>query len=202
MYTRTNIFHGNGSLEISLVCELHALSYGLLIRSIRHFQLKSLPYTARYFRKRQWLVCSVTPSKILSTVFKILASDAGSASFRDFITVRRSTYNLRGNTIVDVPKVKSTTYGLRSWRYTVSKMWNSIPDETRKIKTYTVFKKNLRTLYLYGTLTKNVWQPLFLFFLNTVLTILLFSMIFLYFYILFLIRQNIVHVITLNLSLT
>ena len=86
----------------------------------------------------------------MSTVFKILASDAGPANSRDFITVRRSTYNLRGNTIVDLPKVKSTTYGLRSWRHTASIMWNSIPDETRKIKTYTVFKKNLRTLNLMG----------------------------------------------------
>jgi len=76
----------------------------------------------------------------VSTVFKILASDAGPASLRDFITVRCSTYNVRGNTIVDLPKVKSTTYGLRSWRYTASKIWNSILDETRKIKTYTVFK--------------------------------------------------------------
>ena len=89
-------------------------------------------------------------AKILSTVFKILASDAGPASLRDFITVRRSTYNLRGNIIVGLPKVKSTTYGLRSWRYTASKMWNSIPDETRKIKTYTVFKNNIRTLNLTG----------------------------------------------------
>ena len=64
--------------------------------------------------------------------------------------VRRSTYNLRGNTMVDLPKVKSTTYGLRSWRYTASKMWNSMPDETRKIKTYTVFKNNIRTLNLTG----------------------------------------------------
>jgi len=52
--------------------------------------------------------------------------------------------------MVDIPKVKSTTYGLRSWRYTASKMWNSMPDETRKIKTYTVFKNNIRTLNLTG----------------------------------------------------
>jgi len=43
-------------------------------------------------------------------------------SLRDFITVRRSTYNLRGNTIVDLPKVKSTTYGLISWRYAASNL--------------------------------------------------------------------------------
>ena len=36
-------------------------------------------------------------TKILSIVFEILASDAGPASLRDLVTVRRSTYNLRRN---------------------------------------------------------------------------------------------------------
>ena len=47
-------------------------------------------------------------AKILSTVFKILASDAGPTSLRDLITVRFSTYNLRGTTILDLPKVNDT----------------------------------------------------------------------------------------------
>ena len=74
-------------------------------------------------------------AKIFSTVFKILASDAGPKSLRDLITVRCSTYNLRGTTILDLPKVKSTTFGLRSWRYAASKLWNALPDESRKIQT-------------------------------------------------------------------
>ena len=114
------------------------------------FREKSTPYEELLKRIGLPSLREQRLAKILSTVFKILASDAGPARLRDFITVRCSTYNLRGNTIVDLPKVKSTTYGLRSWRYTASKMWNSIPDETRKIKTYTVFKNNLRTLNLTG----------------------------------------------------
>ena len=89
-------------------------------------------------------------AKILSTVFKILASDAGPKSLRDLITVRCSTYNLRGTTILDLPKVKSTTFGLRSWRYAASKLWNALPDESRKIQTFTTFKNYLKTLDLTG----------------------------------------------------
>lgn len=59
-------------------------------------------------------LCEQRLAKILSAVFKILTSDAGQASLRDLIAVRRSTYNLRGTTILDLPKVKSTTFGLRS----------------------------------------------------------------------------------------
>ena len=61
-------------------------------------------------------------AKILSTVFKILASYAGPASLRDLMTVRCSTYNLRNTTILDLPKVQSTSFGLRSWRYAASKL--------------------------------------------------------------------------------
>ena len=106
------------------------------------FREKSTPYEELLRRIGLPSLREQRLAKILSTVFKILASDAGPASLHDFITVRRSTFNLRGNTIVDLPKVKSTTYGLRSW--------NSTPDETRKIKTYTVFKNNIRTLNLTG----------------------------------------------------
>ena len=81
-------------------------------------------------------------AKILSIVFKILASDAGPESLRDLIALRRSTYNLRGTTDNTGPsKVKSTTFGLRSWRYAAS---NTKPDEFRKIQTYTAFKNNIK----------------------------------------------------------
>ena len=81
-------------------------------------------------------------AKILSIVFKILASDAGPESLRDLIALRRSTYNLRGTTDNTGPsKVKSTTFGLRSWKYAAS---NTIPDEFRKIQTYTAFKNNIK----------------------------------------------------------
>ena len=88
--------------------------------------------------------------KISFTVFKILVSDAGPASLLDLITVRCSTYNLRGTTILEPSKVKSTTFGLRSQRYTASKLWHTIPDESRKIQTYTTFKNDLKTLDLTG----------------------------------------------------
>ena len=90
--------------------------------------------------------CEQRLAIILSTVFKILASDAGPSSIRDLITVRCSTYNLKGTTILDLPKVKLTTFGLRSWRYAALILWNAIPDESRRIQTYATFKNNLKTL--------------------------------------------------------
>ena len=89
-------------------------------------------------------------AKILSTVFKLSASDTGPTSLRGLITIRCPTYNLRGTTILDLPKVKSTTFNIRSWRYAAPKLWNAIPDESRKIQAYANFKNNLKTLDLTG----------------------------------------------------
>jgi len=44
------------------------------------------------------------------------------------LTVGASSYNLRGNYILDLPKAKTTTYGLHSFSYLASKIWNSLPD--------------------------------------------------------------------------
>jgi len=114
------------------------------------FRDKSSPYEELCTRIGLSSLREQRLAKILSTVFKILASDAGPASLRDLITVRCSTDNLRSTTILDLPKVKSTTFGLRSWRHAAYKLWSAIPDESRKIQTYTTFKNNLKTLDLTG----------------------------------------------------
>ena len=44
---------------------------------------------------------------------------------------RSTNYNLRGKHILELPKVNTTTYGLKSWRYTVAKNWNALPDQFR-----------------------------------------------------------------------
>ena len=42
---------------------------------------------------------------------------------------RSTNYNLRGKHILELPKVNTTTYGLKSWRYTA--IWNALPDQFR-----------------------------------------------------------------------
>ena len=45
---------------------------------------------------------------------------------------------------------RGMVFGLRSWRYAASKLWNAIPDGSRKIQTYASLKNNLKTLDLTG----------------------------------------------------
>ena len=61
---------------------------------------------------------------------------------------RNSYYDLRGNDILKLPKANTTTYGLKLWRFTAPKLWNSIPDSFRTIRSSKVFKNTIRKLIL------------------------------------------------------
>ena len=62
--------------------------------------------------------------------------------YKDTFTVRSSSYNLRGNHILALPNPKTTTYGLHSFSYLASKIWNSLPD-TYKTLNFLEFKQEV-----------------------------------------------------------
>ena len=62
------------------------------------------------------------------TLYKSLFFTNYSGYLKDMFTVRSSSYNLRGNHIMSLPNPKTTTYGLHSFSYLASKIWNSLPD--------------------------------------------------------------------------
>ena len=72
------------------------------------------------------------------------------SSISELLTARNSIYNLRGDTILKLPKVNSTKYGIKSWRYQAARLWNNIPNNLRNIDTYHSFKRGLKELDLVG----------------------------------------------------
>ena len=67
---------------------------------------------------------------------------------------RSTNYNLRGKHILELPKVNTTTYGLKSWRYTAAKIWNALPDQFRAAnKIGTFIKKNMKSKLDFLTFT-------------------------------------------------
>ena len=57
----------------------------------------------------------------------------------ELLLERSINYNLRGKHILKLPKVNTTTYGLKSWRYTAAKIWNALPDQFRATSNITKF---------------------------------------------------------------
>ena len=63
---------------------------------------------------------------------------------KDMFTVRSSSYNLRGNHILALPNPKPRTYGLHSFSYLASKIWNSLPDTYKTLNLPEFKQENLR----------------------------------------------------------
>ena len=53
-------------------------------------------------------------------------------------------YNLRGNFNLSIPKVNTSRYGLKSWRYAVEKHWNTLPWDIRSVAGSKDFLKKIR----------------------------------------------------------
>ena len=58
-------------------------------------------------------------------------SDKAPRAIKNLITLRSSKYNLRHDHILSLPKVNTTKYGLKSWRYFASKKWNELANDIR-----------------------------------------------------------------------
>ena len=76
------------------------------------------------------------------TLYKSLFFTNYPGYLKDIFTVRSSSYNLRGNHIMSLPNPKTTTYGLHSFSYLASKIWNSLPD-TYKTLNFQEFKQEI-----------------------------------------------------------
>ena len=63
-----------------------------------------------------------------------------------------TNYNLRGKHILELPKVNTITYGLKSWRYTAARIWNSLLDQFRAADKIGTFK-NLMSMFDFSNFT-------------------------------------------------
>lgn len=80
--------------------------------------------------------------QMASEVFKIV-NDMSPEYIKDLITIKNASYNFRNENQATVPQVRSTRYGLRSFRYEAARIWNSLPNELRKAESYPQFRRLL-----------------------------------------------------------
>ena len=82
--------------------------------------------------------------QIETETFKILNGDR--PNYMEHLIDRHETkYAFRYTNTLVVPNVKTTNYGLRSFRYSCAKIWNTLPEHTRVAKCYKSFKTLLAT---------------------------------------------------------
>ena len=110
---------------LRLILQDYSSPYDILLSKVN---LKSL-----FIRRLQ---------NFMITLYKSLFFTNYSGYLKDMFTVRSSSYNLRGNHILALPNPKTTTYGLHSFSYLASKIWNSLPD-TYKTLHFLEFKQEI-----------------------------------------------------------
>ena len=84
--------------------------------------------------------------KILLLTFKSLNCQAPSY-IQDAIQISRNTRTLRSRSqlLLNVPKIRLTKYGGKSFSYSAPHLWNSLPDNVRNYDTINIFKSRLKT---------------------------------------------------------
>ena len=63
----------------------------------------------------------------------------------DLLTFKSHSYSFRYTNTVEVPQVRTSKYGVRSFRSTAAKMWNSLPQQFREINTVEQFRSQIST---------------------------------------------------------
>ena len=92
--------------------------------------------------------------KMATVVYKAIHGYKVPRGIGELLHEQSTNYNLRGKHILELPKVNTTTYGLKSWRYTAAKIWNALPDQFRAAnKIGTFINKNMKSKLDFLTFT-------------------------------------------------
>ena len=73
-------------------------------------------------------------------VYKIV-NDLSPQYISDLVNIKVSPYDFRGEKKADIPRVKSTRYGLRSFRSEAPRIWNRLPNNFRVAESYPQFRR-------------------------------------------------------------
>ena len=64
---------------------------------------------------------------------------------KDIFVERTENYNLRSGNTLQLPKARTTTYGIESVSFLGSLLWHALPESLKKSENLAVFKRKLRS---------------------------------------------------------
>ena len=76
--------------------------------------------------------------------FKIL-HDLSPDCLSDLVKFKNQSYNFRYTNVLQIPKVRTVSYGLNSFRYTSAILWNSLPANIKEESNFSQFKNLIGT---------------------------------------------------------
>ena len=105
-------------------------SYEKLLQEINHPSLRAR-------RIKDMLILAFLP-----------LNNAAPCYISDLFTKRQTSISLSGKRKLVIPCVNTTNYGIHSFRYHASKLWNLLRDNVRVSTSLAAFKNALRTVHL------------------------------------------------------
>ena len=64
---------------------------------------------------------------------------------RDLVNLKQSSYSFRYENTLQIPTVRTVAYGQKSFRFEAARVWNSLPNELRKVSAFKDFERLIRT---------------------------------------------------------
>ena len=64
---------------------------------------------------------------------------------QDLLSYKNSAYSFRYDNLIDVPRVRTTKNGKSTFRYEAAGVWNSLPNELRKVEDFRDFRRLVDT---------------------------------------------------------
>ena len=58
----------------------------------------------------------------------------------DLVSYKNNSYNFRYQNTAEVPRTRTTRYGLQSFSYRAATIWNSLPNEAREMSNFNQFR--------------------------------------------------------------
>ena len=76
-------------------------------------------------------------------------------SLNNIFSTKDCKYNFRDSHKLQLPRVNTITYGINSFKYLGSKLWNLLPPEIKSSETFEIFKEALKPTILFFIFTHN-----------------------------------------------
>ena len=82
---------------------------------------------------------------MIKTVFKAIQFETMPKYIRGLFQMKNTERNLRGSRKLVTPYVNTTSYGLRSFRYTSANMWNKLAEDLRSLTSLNESRPRVRS---------------------------------------------------------
>ena len=90
-----------------------------------------LPDSTLHVKINRSSALEAVSNKLLGVWLQPVIHNQGPVYLHDLLNFKNQSYSFRYTRTAEIPKVRTSSYGLSSFRYSAAKLWNSLPQHFR-----------------------------------------------------------------------